>query len=175
MGAKDMDRDIPSSTLATLRGILVSSLSRENLGPHDLPVHEHTRHRPPRKVHFHEVQASNEWTIEKAQRVFQCLRTESSLESLALVSTLVTHRTLNKRRIDDTHPNVGRSNGSRSNRCRDLSRPTWPFVIAEEGIRVRKEYFGDSRIGNEKSQAAWPWYPIRERGGRKLAREGDRS
>lgn len=49
-----MNREIPSSTLATLRGILVSSLSRENLGPHDLPVHEHTRHRPPRKVHFHE-------------------------------------------------------------------------------------------------------------------------
>lgn len=49
-----MNREIPSSTLATLRGILVSSLSRENLGPHDLPVHEHTRHRPPRKVHFRE-------------------------------------------------------------------------------------------------------------------------
>jgi len=49
-----MNRDIPSSTLATLRGILVSSLSRENLGPHDLPVHEHTRHRSARKVHFHE-------------------------------------------------------------------------------------------------------------------------
>ncbi|XP_025265344.1 inner centromere protein isoform X13 [Camponotus floridanus] len=54
MGAGKMNREIPSSTLATLRGILVSSLSRENLGPHDLPLHEHTRHRPPRKVHFHE-------------------------------------------------------------------------------------------------------------------------
>ncbi|XP_070158593.1 ensconsin isoform X17 [Polyergus mexicanus] len=54
MGAGKMNREIPSSTLATLRGILVSSLSRENLGPHDLPVHEHTRHRPARKVHFHE-------------------------------------------------------------------------------------------------------------------------
>ncbi|EGI64981.1 hypothetical protein G5I_06441 [Acromyrmex echinatior] len=54
MGAGKMNREIPSSTLATLRGILVSSLSRENLGPHDLPVHEHTRHRSARKVHFHE-------------------------------------------------------------------------------------------------------------------------
>lgn len=49
-----MNREIPSSTLATLRGILVSSLSRENLGPHDLPVQENGRHRPLRKVHFHE-------------------------------------------------------------------------------------------------------------------------
>ncbi|KYM79733.1 hypothetical protein ALC53_09845 [Atta colombica] len=54
MGTGKMNREIPSSTLATLRGILVSSLSRENLGPHDLPVHEHTRHRSARKVHFHE-------------------------------------------------------------------------------------------------------------------------
>lgn len=54
-----MNREIPSSTLATLRGILVSSLSRENLGPHDLPVHEHTRHRPPRKVHFREGKETN--------------------------------------------------------------------------------------------------------------------
>ncbi|OAD61704.1 hypothetical protein WN48_10187 [Eufriesea mexicana] len=55
MGADDMNREIPSSTLATLRGILVSSLSRENLGPHDLPVHENGgRHRPYRKVHFRE-------------------------------------------------------------------------------------------------------------------------
>ncbi|XP_076303769.1 uncharacterized protein LOC143221949 isoform X12 [Lasioglossum baleicum] len=54
MGAGDMNREIPSSTLATLRGILVSSLSRENLGPHDLPVQENGRHRPLRKVHFHE-------------------------------------------------------------------------------------------------------------------------
>ncbi|XP_039305084.1 inner centromere protein isoform X15 [Solenopsis invicta] len=58
MGASRMNREIPSSTLATLRGILVSSLSRENLGPHDLPVHEHMRHRPPRKVHFHEGEYS---------------------------------------------------------------------------------------------------------------------
>lgn len=49
-----MNREIPSSTLATLRGILVSSLSRENLGPHDLPVQENGRHRPYRKVHFRE-------------------------------------------------------------------------------------------------------------------------
>lgn len=49
-----MNRDIPSSTLATLRGILVSSLSRENLGPHDLPMQENGRHRPYRKVHFRE-------------------------------------------------------------------------------------------------------------------------
>ncbi|KYN50356.1 hypothetical protein ALC62_15203, partial [Cyphomyrmex costatus] len=54
MGAGKMNREIPSSTLATLRGILVSSLSRENLGPHDLPIHEHTRQRSARKVHFHE-------------------------------------------------------------------------------------------------------------------------
>lgn len=54
MGAGDMNREIPSSTLATLRGILVSSLSRENLGPHDLPIQENGRHRPLRKVHFHE-------------------------------------------------------------------------------------------------------------------------
>ena len=47
-----MNREIPSSTLATIRGILVSSLSRENLGPHDLQVQE--RHRPCRKVHFRE-------------------------------------------------------------------------------------------------------------------------
>ncbi|XP_061927185.1 ensconsin isoform X12 [Apis cerana] len=54
MGGGNMNRDIPSSTLATLRGILVSSLSRENLGPHDLPVQENGRHRPYRKVHFRE-------------------------------------------------------------------------------------------------------------------------
>lgn len=50
-----MDRGIPSSTLATLRGILVSSLSRENLGPHDVPLLEHSiRIRTSRKVHFRE-------------------------------------------------------------------------------------------------------------------------
>lgn len=54
MGAGEMNREIPSSTLATLRGILVSSLSRENLGPHDLHLHENVRHRPYRKVHFRE-------------------------------------------------------------------------------------------------------------------------
>ncbi|XP_046425612.1 ensconsin-like isoform X9 [Neodiprion fabricii] len=57
MGTDEMDRGIPSSTLATLRGILVSSLSRENLGPHDLPIHEKTnsnRPRVTRKVHFYE-------------------------------------------------------------------------------------------------------------------------
>ncbi|XP_043484745.1 inner centromere protein-like isoform X13 [Leptopilina heterotoma] len=51
MGTDDKDRGIPSSTLATLRGILVSSLSRENLGPHDLPFRS-------RKVHFHEAGAA---------------------------------------------------------------------------------------------------------------------
>lgn len=55
MGTGEMDRGIPSSTLATLRGILVSSLSRENLGPHDIPLVDHTiRIRTSRKVHFHE-------------------------------------------------------------------------------------------------------------------------
>ena len=50
-----MNREIPSSTLATIRGILVSSLSRENLGPHDLQLQENGgRHRPYRKVHFRE-------------------------------------------------------------------------------------------------------------------------
>ncbi|XP_070158594.1 ensconsin isoform X18 [Polyergus mexicanus] len=66
MGAGKMNREIPSSTLATLRGILVSSLSRENLGPHDLPVHEHTRHRPARKVHFHEAGAAPEETNQRS-------------------------------------------------------------------------------------------------------------
>ncbi|XP_011251301.1 inner centromere protein isoform X26 [Camponotus floridanus] len=66
MGAGKMNREIPSSTLATLRGILVSSLSRENLGPHDLPLHEHTRHRPPRKVHFHEAGAAPEETNQRS-------------------------------------------------------------------------------------------------------------
>ncbi|XP_014476833.1 PREDICTED: ensconsin-like isoform X15 [Dinoponera quadriceps] len=66
MGAGEMNREIPSSTLATLRGILVSSLSRENLGPHDLPVHEHTRHRPPRKVHFREAGAAPEETNQRS-------------------------------------------------------------------------------------------------------------
>ncbi|XP_025986758.2 ensconsin isoform X24 [Solenopsis invicta] len=66
MGASRMNREIPSSTLATLRGILVSSLSRENLGPHDLPVHEHMRHRPPRKVHFHEAGAAPEETNQRS-------------------------------------------------------------------------------------------------------------
>ncbi|XP_076394193.1 uncharacterized protein LOC100883133 isoform X21 [Megachile rotundata] len=63
MGAGDMNREIPSSTLATLRGILVSSLSRENLGPHDLPLEN--RHRPYRKVHFHEAGAASEETIQR--------------------------------------------------------------------------------------------------------------
>ncbi|XP_072746507.1 uncharacterized protein [Anoplolepis gracilipes] len=63
MGAGKMNREIPSSTLATLRGILVSSLSRENLGPHDLPVHEH---RPPRKVHFYEAGAAPEETNQRS-------------------------------------------------------------------------------------------------------------
>ncbi|KAF7408360.1 hypothetical protein HZH66_002897 [Vespula vulgaris] len=54
-GGVRMNREIPSSTLATLRGILVSSLSRENLGPNDLStIHENVRLRPPRKVHFRE-------------------------------------------------------------------------------------------------------------------------
>ncbi|KAI4492520.1 hypothetical protein M0804_002311 [Polistes exclamans] len=57
-GGVRMNRDIPSSTLATLRGILVSSLSKENLGPNDISsIHEqqqHIRLRPPRKVHFRE-------------------------------------------------------------------------------------------------------------------------
>ncbi|KAL0115299.1 hypothetical protein PUN28_010678 [Cardiocondyla obscurior] len=66
MGAGKMNREIPSSTLATLRGILVSSLSRENLGPNDLPVHEHTRHRPARKVHFHEAGAAPEETNQRS-------------------------------------------------------------------------------------------------------------
>ncbi|XP_018344043.1 PREDICTED: microtubule-associated protein futsch-like isoform X15 [Trachymyrmex septentrionalis] len=66
MGAGKMNREIPSSTLATLRGILVSSLSRENLGPHDLPVHEHTRHRSARKVHFHEAGAAPEETNQRS-------------------------------------------------------------------------------------------------------------
>ncbi|XP_031774513.1 uncharacterized protein LOC105736411 isoform X2 [Apis florea] len=65
MGGGNMNRDIPSSTLATLRGILVSSLSRENLGPHDLPVQENGRHRPYRKVHFRE----GEYLIVKGKRV----------------------------------------------------------------------------------------------------------
>ncbi|XP_074098947.1 uncharacterized protein LOC141527399 isoform X9 [Cotesia typhae] len=55
MGIGEMDRGIPSSTLATLRGILVSSLSRENLGPHDITqVEQILRHRISRKVHFRE-------------------------------------------------------------------------------------------------------------------------
>ncbi|KAH0545960.1 hypothetical protein KQX54_005058 [Cotesia glomerata] len=55
MGIGEMDRGIPSSTLATLRGILVSSLSRENLGPHDITqVEQISRHRISRKVHFRE-------------------------------------------------------------------------------------------------------------------------
>ncbi|XP_076641952.1 uncharacterized protein LOC143352873 isoform X23 [Halictus rubicundus] len=66
MGAGDMNREIPSSTLATLRGILVSSLSRENLGPHDLPVQENGRHRPLRKVHFHEAGAASEETNQRS-------------------------------------------------------------------------------------------------------------
>ncbi|XP_011880144.1 PREDICTED: MAP7 domain-containing protein 1-like isoform X10 [Vollenhovia emeryi] len=66
MGAGKMNREIPSSTLATLRGILVSSLSRENLGPHDLPLHEHTRHRSSRKVHFHEAGAAPEETNQRS-------------------------------------------------------------------------------------------------------------
>lgn len=61
-----MNREIPSSTLATLRGILVSSLSRENLGPHDLPVQENGRHRPLRKVHFHEAGAASEETNQRS-------------------------------------------------------------------------------------------------------------
>lgn len=56
MGTDDKDRGIPSSTLATLRGILVSSLSRENLGPHDLPFRS-------RKVHFHEGIFSNPQSV----------------------------------------------------------------------------------------------------------------
>ncbi|XP_015435052.1 PREDICTED: ensconsin-like isoform X5 [Dufourea novaeangliae] len=66
MGAGDMNREIPSSTLATLRGILVSSLSRENLGPHDLPIQENGRHRPQRKVHFHEAGAASEETNQRS-------------------------------------------------------------------------------------------------------------
>ncbi|XP_017790574.1 PREDICTED: MAP7 domain-containing protein 1-like isoform X10 [Habropoda laboriosa] len=66
MGAGDMNREIPSSTLATLRGILVSSLSRENLGPHDLPVHENGRHRASRKVHFREAGAASEDTNQRS-------------------------------------------------------------------------------------------------------------
>ncbi|XP_018405026.1 PREDICTED: stress response protein NST1 isoform X3 [Cyphomyrmex costatus] len=66
MGAGKMNREIPSSTLATLRGILVSSLSRENLGPHDLPIHEHTRQRSARKVHFHEAGAAPEETNQRS-------------------------------------------------------------------------------------------------------------
>lgn len=41
MGVEDsysVDRQLSPSTLATLRGILVSSLSRENLGVDDLPI-----------------------------------------------------------------------------------------------------------------------------------------
>ncbi|XP_044015962.1 MAP7 domain-containing protein 2 isoform X22 [Aphidius gifuensis] len=61
MGTGEMDRGIPSSTLATLRGILVSSLSRENLGPHDVPLIEHSiRIRTSRKVHFREAGAAPE-------------------------------------------------------------------------------------------------------------------
>ncbi|XP_076760656.1 uncharacterized protein LOC143429101 isoform X19 [Xylocopa sonorina] len=66
MGASDMNRDIPSSTLATLRGILVSSLSRENLGPHDLTLQENGRHRPYRKVHFREAGAASEETNQRS-------------------------------------------------------------------------------------------------------------
>lgn len=55
MGIGEMDRVIPSSTLATLRGILVSSLSKENLGPHDyIPAEFTARHRISRKVRFKE-------------------------------------------------------------------------------------------------------------------------
>ncbi|XP_031369471.1 ensconsin-like isoform X23 [Apis dorsata] len=64
MGGGNMNRDIPSSTLATLRGILVSSLSRENLGPHDLSMQENGRHRPYRKVHFRE----GEYRAERIRR-----------------------------------------------------------------------------------------------------------
>ncbi|XP_006569170.3 stress response protein NST1 isoform X19 [Apis mellifera] len=66
MGGGNMNRDIPSSTLATLRGILVSSLSRENLGPHDLPMQENGRHRPYRKVHFREAGAASEETNQRS-------------------------------------------------------------------------------------------------------------
>ncbi|OXU30989.1 hypothetical protein TSAR_007354 [Trichomalopsis sarcophagae] len=48
-----MDRQIPYSTLAALRGILISSLSRENLGPHDLSLKQQlSRRQSLRKVHF---------------------------------------------------------------------------------------------------------------------------
>ncbi|XP_006622446.2 stress response protein NST1-like isoform X9 [Apis dorsata] len=66
MGGGNMNRDIPSSTLATLRGILVSSLSRENLGPHDLSMQENGRHRPYRKVHFREAGAASEETNQRS-------------------------------------------------------------------------------------------------------------
>ncbi|XP_012277191.1 ensconsin isoform X5 [Orussus abietinus] len=68
MGTSDeMDRVIPSSTLATLRGILVSSLSRENLGPHDLPVRGlAARTRSLRKVHFREAGAAPEETSQRS-------------------------------------------------------------------------------------------------------------
>ena len=40
-----MDRQIPSSTLAALRGILISSLARENLGPYELTLKQQLRRR----------------------------------------------------------------------------------------------------------------------------------
>lgn len=94
-----MNREIPSSTLATLRGILVSSLSRENLGPHDLPVHEHMRHRPPRKVHFHEgklgieilhSEITNEYIFPAKRALSVSVQSDDSRNCLAALRTLST-------------------------------------------------------------------------------------
>ncbi|XP_063990462.1 MAP7 domain-containing protein 2-like isoform X9 [Diachasmimorpha longicaudata] len=71
MGVGEMDRGIPSSTLATLRGILVGSLSRENLGPHDLGMIEGGGKIRTRKVHFREGEyLSDSTNIEANHAVF---------------------------------------------------------------------------------------------------------
>lgn len=44
MGLNEIDRRIPHETLATIRGILVKSLSRENLSETDLTLFRYSNH-----------------------------------------------------------------------------------------------------------------------------------
>ncbi|KOX73624.1 hypothetical protein WN51_13701 [Melipona quadrifasciata] len=83
MGADDMNREIPSSTLATIRGILVSSLSRENLGPHDLQAQE--RHRPCRKTLLKKA-------INRPDRILSTLDQSAKVERLDAVEGMSLYR-----------------------------------------------------------------------------------